>query len=99
MGHTVVFENNTTQNQINSREHTERQPAMPDLECGIRSSLRWKIVGALSVVAVGIMIACIADSYHKINEGFVGIYFRHGALQKKSHRTRCTLLNAFHRRV
>jgi len=84
--HSVVFENNTTRNHINSREHTELAAAMPDLESCLspsRNSLRWKIVGALSVVAVGIVIACIADSYHKINEGFVGIYFRHGALQKK----------------
>ena len=29
---------------------------------------------------VGIVIACLADSYHKINEGNVGIYYRHGAL-------------------
>ena len=28
-------------------------------------------------------VACIADSYHKINEGYVGIYFKHGALQDR----------------
>eukprot|EP00092_Neocalanus_flemingeri_P000680 GFUD01000722.1.p1 GENE.GFUD01000722.1~~GFUD01000722.1.p1 ORF type:complete len:371 (+),score=113.42 GFUD01000722.1:101-1213(+) len=40
-------------------------------------------VTATVVVAIAICIACIADSYHKINEGFVGIYFRHGALRDK----------------
>ena len=30
-----------------------------------------------------IAIACLVDSYHKINEGYVGIYFRHGALQDR----------------
>ena len=32
---------------------------------------------------MAIVIACIADSYHKINEGNVGIYYRHGALKVK----------------
>merc|ERR1711953_624772 len=42
-----------------------------------------KIVSALFVVLLGIVIACLADSYHKIHEGNVGIYFRHGALQER----------------
>ena len=33
------------------------------------------------VLVLAICIACIADSYHKINEGNVGIYYRHGALK------------------
>ena len=32
---------------------------------------------------MAIFIACMVDSYHKINEGYVGIYFRHGALRDK----------------
>ena len=42
-----------------------------------------KIVSALFVVLLGIIIACLADSYHKIHEGNVGIYFKHGALQER----------------
>ena len=38
---------------------------------------------SLVVVSVGIVIACLVDSYHKIHEGNVGIYFRHGALQER----------------
>merc|ERR1712038_1033664 len=34
-------------------------------------------------VLLGIVIACLADSYHKIHEGNVGIYFKHGALQER----------------
>ena len=45
-----------------------------------RGGLKWKLLGAGVVVMVGVVIACIADSYHKINEGNVGIYYRHGAL-------------------
>ena len=33
------------------------------------------------MVSLAIVIACLVDSYHKIDEGNVGIYFRHGALQ------------------
>ena len=42
-----------------------------------------KIVSAVFVVLLGIVIACLADSYHKIHEGNVGIYFKHGALQER----------------
>merc|ERR1711872_598180 len=34
-------------------------------------------------VGLAIFIACIADSYHKVNEGNVGIYYRHGALKDR----------------
>ena len=46
-----------------------------------RGNVRCKIVSAVVVVCLAIVIACIADSYHKINEGNVGIYYRHGALK------------------
>jgi len=42
-----------------------------------------KISSALIVVGLAIFIACIADSYHKVNEGNVGIYYRHGALKDR----------------
>jgi len=35
------------------------------------------------VLVLSIIIACLVDSYHKINEGYVGIYFRHGAIQNR----------------
>ena len=38
---------------------------------------------AIIFLALALAIACIVDSYHKINEGYVGIYFRHGALQDR----------------
>merc|ERR1719186_852174 len=38
-------------------------------------------ITAAVVLAIAIPIACLIDSYHKIHEGYVGIYFRHGALQ------------------
>merc|ERR1712079_14599 len=48
-----------------------------------RSNLTCKVVVSLVVVSVGIVIACLVDSYHKIHEGNVGIYFKHGALQER----------------
>merc|ERR1719195_2351690 len=48
-----------------------------------RSNLTCKVVVSLVVGSVGIVIACLVDSYHKIHEGNVGIYFRHGALQER----------------
>ena len=35
----------------------------------------------LLLAAVVLTIACLIDAYHKINEGYVGIYYKHGALQ------------------
>ena len=32
---------------------------------------------------LGIALTCLAVSYHKIHEGNVGIYFKHGALQER----------------
>ena len=40
---------------------------------GVRSSLP----------CLAIVIACIADGYHKIKEGNVGIYYRHSALKER----------------
>ena len=48
-----------------------------------RSNLTCKLISSLLVVSVAIVIACLVDSYHKIEEGNVGIYFRHGALQTR----------------
>ena len=61
---------------------------MPDLEavCGpSRAHVKCKLATAVSVVLVAVLIACIADSYHKIHEGNVGIYYKHGALQVTRH--------------
>jgi len=41
---------------------------------------RCGVITGLVVLVVGIAIACVADSYHRIHEGYAGIYFRHGAL-------------------
>ena len=45
--------------------------------------VRCRIASVLVAVSMAliIMIACIADSCHKISEGNVGIYYRHGALK------------------
>jgi len=59
---------------------------MPDLESCLRptrANVLCKIVSALVVLVLAIIVACIVDSYHKIHEGNVGIYFRHGALRDK----------------
>ena len=56
---------------------------MPRRETLPLGSLCYKLILTVVVVAVAIIVACIVDSYHKINEGFVGIYFRHGALQTR----------------
>ena len=61
---------------------------MPDLEavCGpSRGHVKCKLATGVSVVLVAVLIACIADSYHKIHEGNVGIYYKHGALQVTRH--------------
>ena len=63
---------------------------MPDLEavCGpSRGHVKCKLATAVSVVLVAVLIACIADSYHKIHEGNVGIYYKHGALQVNTEQT------------
>jgi len=81
----VVQENNTNRSFL-LRNGTQENSTMPDLEACLnpnRGNLICKLVSALVVVAVGIIIACMADSYHKIHEGYVGIYFRHGALRNK----------------
>jgi len=60
-------------------------PEITDITCGgsSRGSVICKISSALIVVGLAIFIACIADSYHKVNEGNVGIYYRHGALKDR----------------
>jgi len=78
-------ENNATRSFLVERENGESL-AMPDLESCLnptRGNLWCKLITAIIVVVVGIMVACMVDSYHKINEGYVGIYFRHGALRDK----------------
>merc|ERR1712106_1041922 len=40
-------------------------------------------VTASIFLVLALTVACIVDSYHKINEGYVGIYFRHGAIQDR----------------
>jgi len=35
------------------------------------------------VLVVALALACLVDSYHKVNEGYVAIYYRHGALQER----------------
>ncbi len=39
----------------------------------------WTVLGVI-VVVIGIVIAVVVSSVHKVNEGNVGIYFKHGAL-------------------
>lgn len=39
----------------------------------------WSVLAVIAVI-VSVLIACIASSVHKIDEGNVGIYFKHGAL-------------------
>jgi len=57
---------------------------MPDLNCGgSRGSAYCKIGSVIGVAIFAFFIACIVDSYHKINEGNIGIYFRHGAIRDK----------------
>eukprot|EP00092_Neocalanus_flemingeri_P038875 GFUD01042323.1.p1 GENE.GFUD01042323.1~~GFUD01042323.1.p1 ORF type:complete len:391 (+),score=122.86 GFUD01042323.1:133-1305(+) len=77
--------------QVVAEDSRNRRPAqasraMPDLESCLnptRGNVICKLVSAGIVVGVAIVIACMVDSYHKINEGYVGIYFRHGALRDK----------------
>jgi len=65
----------------------ERGIEMPRSSTNQRTTRKMQIgciaVTASVVVVIAIVIACIADSYHKINEGYVGIYFRHGSLRDK----------------
>ena len=42
------------------------------------------VCGTFAVVLIGVVIACIADSVHVIDEGTVGVYYLHGALQEKT---------------
>merc|ERR1712130_245996 len=47
------------------------------------SKVGFTVGGVLFLLVAGIIltIACVIDSYHKINEGYVGIYYKYGALQ------------------
>lgn len=59
---------------------------MPDIESGCNPRnpcCLVRIACGFFVVILSIIIACIADSYHKINEGNVGIYFKYGALMDR----------------
>jgi len=70
----------------NSNNTVTTRAIMPDLEsgCNPRSPcFLVKVACGFFVVILGIVIACIADSYHKINEGNVGIYFKYGALMDR----------------
>ena len=71
----------------NFSDALERRIEMPRSSTAQRPTRKMQIgciaVTATVVVVIAIAIACIADSYHKINEGYVGIYFRHGALRDK----------------
>jgi len=59
-------------------------PQVVDLNCGgSRTGLYLKLGGTLFVLLLGVFIACMVDSYHKINEGNVGIYYRYGALSDR----------------
>jgi len=81
----VLGENNATRSFLVNRGNQESL-TMPDLESCFsptRGNLICKLVSAAVVVAVAIVVACMVDSYHKINEGNVGIYFRHGAIRDK----------------
>jgi len=62
---------------------------MPDLGEYLRILLNpthgrvCKLVSASMTVCIVTVIACLANSYHKINEGHVGVYFKYGALQDR----------------
>jgi len=60
-------------------------PNVESLDCGGRSrgGVICTIVCGGIVLVFAITIACIADAYHKVNEGNVGIYYRHGALKNR----------------
>jgi len=48
-----------------------------------KGNKRCMAITASIILMLAIITACLVDSYHKINEGFVGIYFRHGAIQNR----------------
>merc|ERR1719402_356587 len=58
---------------------------MPDIEAGCNNGNRSCRICSLTSTGgdgfLAIIIACVIDSYHKINEGNVGIYFKYGALK------------------
>jgi len=58
---------------------------MPDglLPSPTKKNKRCLGISVAIVLVLAIIIACLVDSYHKINEGYVGIYFRHGAIQDR----------------
>jgi len=78
----VLADNKSSVVRRNNRQSTVE---MPDIEscCSPTSNRKTKLALALGVVLVGIVIACIADSYHKIHEGNVGVYYKYGALQDR----------------
>jgi len=81
----VFFQETNRNRSRNSRPNQENR-RMSDLESCLgpnRGKKLCAIISATLVVALAFFIACMVDSYHKINEGYVGIYFRHGALQDK----------------
>ena len=58
---------------------------MPDglLPSSTKKNKRCLGISVAIVLVLATIIACLVHSYHKINEGYVGIYFRHGAIQDR----------------
>ena len=64
--------------------YSHRGIDMPDgLLPKSKGNKRCLTVTASIFLVLALTVACIVDSYHKINEGYVGIYFRHGAIQDR----------------
>jgi len=64
--------------------YSHRGIDMPDgLLPKTKGNKRCFTVTASIFLVLALTVACIVDSYHKINEGYVGIYFRHGAIQDR----------------
>ncbi len=63
-------------------ENNQRSNNMADWDSEPVCNSRVKIWSALAgvVVVVGIFISVIVSSIHRVREGNVGIYFKHGAL-------------------
>jgi len=83
---TQVVKIGSTTSSFLAERSGEQVLRMPDLESCFsptRGNLVCKLISAIVVVVVAIIIACMVDSYHKVHEGNVGIYFRYGAIRDK----------------
>lgn len=70
----------TNHRQVVDMPDSENQDWGTSAALGCQRSTKIWICLSIVIVIIGVFVACIAASVHKVHEGKVGIYFHQGAL-------------------